>query len=144
MTYRQLSYKQLQKQLDEMREEKEAAVQRALELKRELERQRNGSSVEMNETKSRTKVSIRATDNSTVSDVRVGTEFGPKIAHNPKRWMKIGAWVILAMIGLPVLFGGVYAIAGYTYTVSFLIVFALIFIACAISVLFSEENRHWK
>ena len=107
MTYRKLSYEQLQKQLDDMRVEKEAAVQRVLELKEELEQRKNGADIRVEETNGRTKVSIHATSGASVSNVHVGTDYSPKIAQNPKRWMKVGAWIILSMLFVPFVAGAV-------------------------------------
>lgn len=105
MTFRELTREQLQRQLDEMREEKAAAVERVLELQEELKRERNGTNVKVNDTKN--KVTIRATDGSSVSNVFVG----PPTHVTVKPWIRIGATVICFAIFVPLLGVGFVALS---------------------------------
>lgn len=147
MTYRELTREQLLKQLDEIREEKAAATQRVLDLEAELNQKRNKTTISVEDEDGRTNLVVRATEGSTISNVRVDRNLEPKIAHNPKSWMKIGAWAILAMIALPSLLGGVYVLtglAGLVHPITLLFIFALVFLAVSIGIMFYEENRRIK
>jgi len=109
MIYREFSHEQLLKKLDEMREEKAAAIQRVLELEDELRQKKSGANLRANKNKAQTK-----------KFTHDAPSVEPKIAHNPKDWMKVGAWIILGLIAMPALFGLFNVIMGPAVSYKFL------------------------
>lgn len=94
MTYRELSREQLEKMLDEMREEKAKATERVLELEHELKNGKKKPETKIEVEKASLKI---VANNSVVSNVHVGTG----IHFEPKPWLKFASAAMLALIFVP-------------------------------------------
>ena len=110
MTYRKMSYEQMQKRLDDMREEKAAAVERVQELEEKLKNRGRKTTIKQSD-----KLTPKGFGRTTHIQTS-GTYF------ESKRWMKVGAVIILSLIALPLIYAifvsiplGVYLVFGFTF-----------------------------